>query len=196
MFKHPFSGAFWRQAAKSAKNLRVMVVCAMCMAASIVLGYFYVPISDTLTIRFSYLATATAGLTAGPLGALLYGFAVDLLDFMIHPQGNYFFGYTLSAMFGALFYALFFYRQRVTVLRMVLCRICVNYLVNVGLGAFWSSILYSKGYLYYLTKSLLKNTIMLPIEVAIMAVFFSLLLPALKKTGLLPVEQCKKVTWF
>ncbi len=196
MFRSPFSGAFWRQSVKTAASLRVMVICAMCMAASIVLGYFYVPISDTLTIRFTYLATATAGLVAGPVGALLYGFAVDILGFVIHPQGTFFFGYTLSAMFGALLYALFFYRQRLTVLRMVLCRILVNYGVNVALGAFWSSLLYSKGYLYYLTKSLVKNTVMLPIEVAIMAAFFSLLLPAIKKTGIVPAEQCRKVTWL
>ena len=160
MFKSPFSRGFWHQSAVTARNLKVLVMCALCMAASIILGYFYIPVSDNLTIRFSYLATATAGLVAGPIGGLLYGFTVDILDFFMHPGYSFFFGYTLSAMAGAFFYAIFFFRQRITILRIVLCRLCVNYLVNVLMGALWSSMLYSKGYIYYLTTSLLKNTIM------------------------------------
>lgn len=196
LYKSPFSKGFWRDAAQNARKLKVVVFCALCMAASVVMGYFYVPIAENLTIRFTYLATATAGLIAGPIGALVYGFTVDILDFFMNPQGSFFFGYTLSAMFGALFYALFFYRQRITILRIALCRICVNYLVNVLLGAFWSSVLYSKGYIYYLGKSLVKNTIMLPVEVVIMVVFFGLLLPAIKSTGLIPPEQNQKIKWF
>ena len=193
MYKTPFSPGFWREAWRNATRLRVLVICALCMAASIVLGYFYVPIGENLTIRFTYLATATAGLIAGPVGALVYGFAVDILDFVIHPGGSFFFGYTLSAMAGAFIYAMFFIRQRVTVVRIILCRILVNYLVNVLMGSFWSSILYSRGYLYYLTKSLVKNTLMLPVEVIIMTAFFSLLLPSMKNTNLIPREQCARV---
>lgn len=196
MFKHPFSSEFWRQSMKSVRQLRVLVMCAICMAASIVLGYFYIPISESLSIRFSYLATASAGLISGPIGALLYGFAVDILDFFMHPGYTYFPGYTLSAMAGAFFYAIFFYRQRITIIRIVLCRLCVNYIVNVGLGALWSSMLYSKGYIYYVSTSLLKNTLMLPVEVFIMYIFFRALLPAFKASRFIPAEQNQKITWF
>lgn len=196
MFKSPFARGFWGQSARALGDLRILIFCAMCMAASIVLGYFYIPITDGLTIRFSYLATATAGLAVGPVGALIYGMAVDLLDFMMHPTGAFFFGYTLNAMIGAFFYGLFLYRQRVTVFKIVLCRLCVNYIVNVLLGAYWSSVLYSRGYLYYLTSSLIKNTVMLPIEVIIMTAFFSLLLPAMKGARMIPAEQNRRITWF
>lgn len=196
MFAGPFSKGFWQDSLKTAKKLRVLVMCALCMAASVVLGYFYIPVGENLTIRFSYLATATAGLVAGPVGALIYGFTVDILDFFMHPGYAFFFGYTLSAMAGAFFYAIFFYRQKITVLRIVFCRLCVNYLVNVLMGSLWSNIFYGKGYIYYLLKSLMKNTVMLPVEVIIMATFFTLLLPALKASGLIPAEQNRKITWF
>ena len=165
------------------------------MAASIILGYFYIPITESLQLKFTYLATSTVGLVCGPVAALLYGFTVDILDFFMHPGYSFFFGYTLSAMAGAFFYAIFYYRQRITILRMVLCRLCVNYIVNVGMGALWSSMLFSKGYLYYLTTSLGKNTVMLPVEVAVTAAFFALLLPAFKAARFISADQAQKITW-
>ena len=196
MFKSPFSPGFWKEAAATPRRLRVLVLCALYMAASIILGYCYIPISENLTIRFTYLATATAALVAGPVGGLIYGFTVDILDFFMHPGYSFFFGYTLSAMAGALVYALFFFRQKITIVRIVLCRLIINYGVNVLLGSLWSSMLYSKGYIFYMGRSLVKNTLMLPIEVIVMTAFFSLLLPALRRSSMLPADQCRKVTWF
>lgn len=195
MYNSPFSRAFWRDSLENARSLKTMVICALCMAMSIILGYFYIPITESLSIRFTYLATSTVGLVAGPVAALIYGAAVDLLDFMMHPGFTFFFGYTLSAMVGAFFYAIFYYRQKITVLRIVLCRLCVNMIVNVGMGAYWSNMLYGKGFIYRVTTSFFKNIIMLPIEVIITVAFFSLLLPAFKAARYIPAEQNRKITW-
>lgn len=195
MYNSPFSRAFWRDSLENARSLKTMVICALCMAMSIILGYFYIPITESLSIRFTYLATSTVGLVAGPVAALIYGAAVDLLDFMMHPGFTFFFGYTLSAMVGAFFYAIFYYRQKITVLRILLCRLCVNLIVNVGMGAYWSNMLYGKGFIYRVTTSFFKNIIMLPIEVIITVAFFSLLLPAFKSAHYIPAEQNRKITW-
>ena len=195
MYNSPFSRAFWRDSLENARSLKTMVICALCMAMSIILGYFYIPITESLSIRFTYLATSTVGLVAGPVAALIYGAAVDLLDFMMHPGFTFFFGYTLSAMVGAFFYAIFYYRQKITVLRILLCRLCVNLIVNVGMGAYWSNMLYGKGFIYRVTTSFFKNIIMLPIDVIITVAFFSLLLPAFKSARYIPAEQNRKITW-
>lgn len=195
MYNSPFSRAFWRDSLENARSLKTMVICALCMAMSIILGYFYIPITESLSIRFTYLATSTVGLVAGPVAALIYGAAVDLLDFMMHPGFTFFFGYTLSAMVGAFFYAIFYYRQKITVLRILLCRLCVNLIVNVGMGAYWSNMLYGKGFIYRVTTSFFKNIVMLPIEVIITVAFFSLLLPAFKSARYIPAEQNRKITW-
>lgn len=195
MYNSPFSRAFWRDSLENARSLKTMVICALCMAMSIILGYFYIPITESLSIRFTYLATSTVGLVAGPVAALIYGAAVDLLDFMMHPGFTFFFGYTLSAMVGAFFYAIFYYRQKITVLRILLCRLCVNLIVNVGMGAYWSNMLYGKGFIYRVTTSFFKNIVMLPVEVIITVAFFSLLLPAFKSARYIPAEQNRKITW-
>ena len=196
MYSSALSKGFWKESLQGVRSLRVMCMCALCMALSVILGYFYVPITDGLTIRFTYLATAMASLVAGPIGGLLYGFTVDILDFFMHPGFSFFFGYTLSAMAGAFFYGFFLYRPKITILKLILCRLCVNYIVDVGMGALWSSMLYSKGYIYYVTTSLFKNTVMLPIEVAVMAAFFALVMPALKKSGMVPAQQAGKIGFF
>ena len=195
MYNSPFSRAFWRESLENARSLKTLVICALCMAMSIILGYFYIPITESLSIRFTYLATSTVGLVAGPVAALIYGAAVDLLDFMMHPGYTFFFGYTLSAMVGAFFYAIFYYRQRITILRIIFCRLCVNLIVNVGMGAYWSNMLYGKGFIYRVTTSFFKNIIMLPAEVIITVAFFSLLLPAFKSARYIPADQNRKITW-
>ena len=197
MRNHPIlSKDYWLDAAGHARNLRVMVICALCVALSIILGYFYIPLNESLTIRFTFLATSTVGLVAGPVGALIFGAAVDLLDYMMHPTGVFFFGYTISSMLGALIYALCYYRQRLTVVRIIFCRLAVNLIVNVFMNAIWSSILYGKGYIYRLVISYIKNIALLPIEVAVTVAFFTLLIPAFKETTFIPGEQRSKITWI
>ena len=76
----------------------------------------------------------------------------------------------------------------------LLAKLVVNLGVNVGLGALWSSMLYGKGYYYYLVKSLIKNIGMLPIETVLLFLFFKAILPAASRAGLLP-EQKKISLW-
>ncbi len=83
-------------------------------------------------------------------------------------------------MAGALIFALFLYRTKSPSLRLALSRFLINLFVNVGLGSLWSYMLYSKGYLYYFAKSLVKNTLMLPIEIVLLALFFRMLIPYLE----------------
>ena len=75
----------------------------------------------------------------------------------------------------------------ITVARIFLAKLCTNVL-NVFLGSLWSAILYGKGYLYYLVSSLVKNTIMIPIEVILLLILFRALSPMLRRMHLVPVE--------
>ena len=69
----------------------------------------------------------------------------------------------------------------------------MNYICNVLLGCLWSQILYGKGYIYYLVKSLIKNSLLLPLEVIAMAALFSVLLPVFSRFGLLPGHEKKEL---
>lgn len=182
----PFTRGYWRTAAKELKNLRMLTLAAIVVALRIVLGGVRIPLGDNLNIFFGYLINGLGSAIYGPVMALLSGFASDILGYFIHPNGPFFPGYVLSTMMGSFLYALFFYRARITLLRVALAKLSVNLLVNVGLGAMWSAIQFSKGYYYYLAKSLTKNIGMLPIEVLLLWLFLRAMAPVCARNGLLP----------
>ena len=164
---------------------------AIVVALRIVLSGLYIPLGDNLNIFFGYFVNSLGAAIYGPVVALLSGFATDVLGYFVHPTGPFFPGYVLSTMLGSFFYALFFYRARVTALRVVLAKLSVNLLVNVGLGALWSAIQFSKGYYYYLVKSLAKNIGLLPVEALLLWLFLRAMAPICTKNGLLPKQEKK-----
>jgi hypothetical protein len=112
---------------------------------------------------------------------------------MLFPTGPFFFGYTVSAMAGILVYALFFYRKQITVLRIAGARFCVNYFVNVLMGSLWSAMMYGKGYIYYFSKSIVKNTLLLPIEIILMIIVFNLMIPQMESRKLIIPQKQRPV---
>ena len=103
----------------------------------------------------------------------------------VHPSGPYFPGYALTTMLGTMVYALFLYRTKVTIWRIFLAKLCNN-VINVFLGSLWSTILYSKGYFYYVGTRVVTNGIMLPIQTVMLTVLFAALIPSLIHLDLMP----------
>ena len=93
-------------------------------------------------------------------------------------------------------YALFFYRAPLTVRRIFCAKLLTN-IQNVVLGALWMAILNSSGEFslatWYASASLsaVKNLIMLPVQTALLALLFSGLLPALRRSGLVSRQTAR-----
>lgn len=195
LYAHPFSRAYWRDALKDFKKLPTLAFSAVMIAACIALSYIQsIHIGDQVRVTWGFLARALCGMVGGPVNALVFGAAEDTISYLMHPTGPYFPGYMLTTMLGTLLYALFLYRARVSVLRIFLAKFSTNVL-NVTLGALWSSILYGKAYLYYASASLVKNAVMLPVQTAMLAVFVAAMLPVLGRIGFLPAQSSRKLSW-
>lgn len=196
----PLTPAYWSDARAQLKNVRMLTLAGIITAASIVLESFPIYLLGTsLKIYFSFLVISLGCYVYGPAVGILVGFANDTLGFLISSFGEpYFPGYLITAMLSGLIYGTLLYRQRITVLRLVVVRLVINYGSNVLLGSVWKAMLYGKGYYYYFTTGLVKNTTMLPIEVLLMVLMFQLALPALARSGLLPKEVAvqKRLAWF
>ena len=196
----PLTPAYWADARAQLKNVRMLTLAGIITAASIVLESFPIDLLGTsLKIYFSFLVISLGCYVYGPAVGILVGFANDTLGFLISSFGEpYFPGYLITAMLSGLIYGTLLYRQRITVLRLVMVRLVINYGSNVLLGSVWKAMLYGKGYYYYFTTGLVKNTTMLPIEVLLMVLMFQLALPALARSGLLPKEVAvqKRLAWF
>lgn len=184
-----FSGTYWSHAVGELKKIRMLTFAALICALSIVVGAFYVVVGENLRVYFTFFITAVGCAVYGPVMGMLVAAVTDTLNFLMFPSGPYFPGYMLGEMVGALIYGLALYRKKISVFRLFLSKLGVNYCVNVFLGCLWSKMLYGQGYLYYLVKSVIKNTLLLPFEVIALCGLFSVLIPAFSRFGLLPVHE-------
>lgn len=195
LFPSPFSRAYWRAAAAEVKNLRAVAFCALMIAAAIALGLFSIPVGEHLNVSVSFLARALAAAVGGPVLGVLYAVAEDVLGWVIHPGGPFFPGYTLNTVLAVGIYAVFFYRQKLTLWRIIAAKVLTNYPINVGLGCLWSHMLYGKGYLYYAATSVVKNTLYLPVQILLLYMLLQALLPPLRQARLLSPEHGDRITW-
>lgn len=172
---NPLKPSYWKAAAAEFHDLRTLTVVAMLVAVTLVISNFFVPLGDNLKVFFTFLPKAVYCAVGGPLIGLAAGFISDIIGYMMHPDGGFFFGYTLSTMLGAFIYGLCFYRTKITLPRVIIAKASINLFVNMGLGCLWSQMIYGKGYLYYLAKSTVKNLTLLPIEIALLMLMFAAL---------------------
>lgn len=197
LFATPFSKEYWQTAAKDAKKLRNLMLSALFIALRIIIASIYIPVGENLNIYFGFFINALGSMIYGPVLGLGSGFVCDILEFMLHPSPyGFFFGYTITAMLGSFFYGIFLYRTRITMVKIFSCKLCVNVFINIGLGAFWNSLLLSKGYLYFLVKSIAKNLIMLPIETVLLVLFLQAMIPIATRAGLIPAQPTKRIPFI
>ena len=188
LYSHPFTAGYWREAPQSFRSVRTMIFSAVMIAVCIALSHFQIPLTETLSLSVTFLARALCSLVCGPLAVLVFAVAEDTLSFFLSSGGYpYFPGYVLTTMLGCFTYALCFYRARISWGRIILAKTLTN-IQNVLLGALWSSILYSKGYWYYLTTSAIKNVLYLPLQIVLLALVLRYLLPVLYQQGLTPKQ--------
>ena len=186
LYRTPFSAAYWRQALADFKQLRVLTFSALMIAACVALSYApKVVVAPNLEFNWGFLARSVCSMVGGPINALVFGLAEDTISYLMNPGGPYFPGYALTTMLGNFIYALFLYRApAVTVPRIAAAKLLTN-VQNVFLGSLWSYILYGKKtYWGYMIASAIKNIVSWPLQVLMLCVLFSALLPILNRTGL------------
>ncbi len=185
----PCGKEYWRGAARELKNVRSLVLAALLSAAAIVIEFFQIPlIPGVLEVSFSFAAVSLCSFLTGPVLAIPCGIIVDIVG-AVAKGYSFYFGYTLSAVLGAFIYALFLYRARLSFARIALARLTVNIFVNAFLGSVWRVAMSGGGYAYYLAISLIKNLLLLPLEVFIMMLFLEAILPTLKRLKLCRPSQ-------
>ena len=152
-----YAAAYWQQAADEFKNIRVLAFAGMVTALAIILESFPIYLlGQSLKIYFSFVVVSLGCACYGPLVGMGVGAVIDTL------------GYLITAMLSGLIYGVMLYQRKPTIPRLIVTRLLINYGSNVLLGSVWKAMLYGKGYLYYLSTGMVKNTIMIPIEVALM----------------------------
>ena len=194
LYPHPFSKAYWRDAASELKITKMLVVTALLVAMRIVLKPLAIPLGPQLKIQTAMLATAFGAMIFGPVVAIPAAMVSDTIGFMIYPTGDYFLPFMLTEIASTMFYALFLYRAKVTPTRVMLSRFCICFFVNVILQQFIYAWWYSyignpeqarEQILGIMTLSrILKNLCMFPIESVVLTLFLRFLMPVTKRAQL------------
>ncbi|MDO4415885.1 MAG: folate family ECF transporter S component [Erysipelotrichaceae bacterium] len=181
-----FSKEYWKSSAVKLKNTRYLTIIGLFIACKVAASFVSIRVSENLYVSISFLFTSVEGAIIGPVASLVSGAVTDVVGYMINSRGYSFFpGYTLSAMLGVTIYALFLYRRKITILKLALAKTINNYCVNVALGSLWSAMMMSKGYIFYATQSLIKNSILLPFEIIALVALFNMLIPTLQRQKLI-----------
>lgn len=154
------------------KNL---VLCGLMAALAIILGTFAsISVGPYIKIGFSSIPNRIVDCLFGPVVGCMFGGALDLLKFLVKPDGPFFFGFTFDAMLAGFLYGIILYKKPLKWQRVLAAEFVNKLIVNCGFNTLWISILYGKGFFVLFPARILKNLIMLPIDTVIL--FFALTL--------------------
>ena len=159
------------ESSREFKKVTTITTCAMFGALAIVLGYYSFKITPNLKIGFSAIPNMLVDYLFGPVVGCLFGGAMDVIKFMLKPDGGFMPGFTFDAMLSGIIYGSILYKKPISIWRVLVAEFIVKLVINCGLNTLWISMLYGKGFMVLLPARIIKNAIMLPIDTAI--VYFS-----------------------
>ena len=194
LYPHPFSKAYWHDAASEMNLTKMLVVTALMTALRIALKPLAIPVGPGLFIQTAMLATCLGAMIYGPVVAIPAAIISDTIGFIIFPTGDYFLPFVLTEIASTLIYALFLYRAKVSPIRVMLARFFICFLVNVVL----QQLVYAWYYIYIgnpesaqkavlgimTTSRIIKNLFFFPVEAVVLTLFLKVLLPVTQRAKL------------
>lgn len=149
-----------------------LAICGMLLALVVVLGYFAnfsLTFLINIKISFNFLPIFICAMFFGPIPAAFIGGLGEFLSFFLNPiGGSYFPGWSINLFLVGFIYGLFYYKAKITFLRVLLCNILSGVLVNMTLGSLWLLIQFRLPFGITFGIRGLQLLIMLPIEVLVM----------------------------
>lgn len=162
------------------KNVSTITTCAMFGAMALILNQFAsITVTPQLKIGFSALPNELVDYLFGPVVGALFGGGMDIIKFMMKPEGGFIPGLTFNAMLAAFIYGMFLYNRPVSLKRMLAAKFVVAVFCNILLGTYWLSAITGKGYLVILPARAIKNMIQWPVD----SLIFYLVAKTLDKAG-------------
>ncbi len=194
LYSHPFSKAYWRDAAAELKDVKMLVITALMIALRIALKPFAIYIGPQMAIQTATLATALGAMIFGPVLAIPAAMISDTIGFMIFPTGDYFLPFMLTEIASTMIYALCLYRAKPSATRVIVARFLICFVVNVVLQQF----IFAWQYTYMgnpekakdaimgimTVARIFKNLFFFPIEAVVITLFLKVLVPVTARVKL------------
>jgi ECF transporter S component (folate family) len=139
------------------KSIYTLSTIAMLLALRVVLGIFangtLALFGNSIKISGAFLPIAITGAMFGPIPASLVGALGDILSFFMNPgtTSSYFPGFTISGLLTGFIYGMAFYKNKITIPRVIIGWVANMLIVETFLAAYWLVII--KGTPYTLELS-------------------------------------------
>ena len=147
------------------KKVNTITCCAMFGALSIVLSYVAsIRVTPNLKIGLGALPNEMVDYLFGPVVGAFFGGGMDLIKFMMKPDGGFMPGYTFNAMLAAFIYGIFLYKKPLSLPRMMIAKFIVAILCNIIIGSYLLSLINGKAFLALLPGRIVKNLIQAPVD--------------------------------
>ncbi len=187
LYAHPFSKAYWQDAAAELKDIKMLVITALMIALRIALKPAAIYIGPQMAIQTATLATALGAMIFGPVVAIPAAIISDTVGFLIFPTGDYFLPFVLTEIASTMIYALCLYRAKPTTTRVIIARFLICFVVNVVL----QQLIFAWQYTYLgnpdkakesimgimTVARIFKNLFFFPIETVVITLFLRVLIP-------------------
>ena len=159
----------FRESASLMKGTKNIVTLGMILAVSMVVNVLAIQITPTLRLTFNFLVHAVCGVLFGPVPSMITFMVSDVLSYLINSHGGmYFFGFTLNAGLSRLLYGFIFFRKSFSIWRCIIAKSICSLFLNVGLSTLWLHMLYGNAYMALFWTRLIKNMLLLPIEIILL----------------------------
>lgn len=194
LYPHPFSKAYWIDAARELKDTRMLVITALMIALRVALKPLAIPLGPQLSIQTAMLATALGAMIFGPVMAIPAAIISDTIGFMIWPTGDYFLPFVLTEIASTMIYALCLYRAKPSTTRVLLARFLICFVVNIVM----QTAIFAWQYDYmgnpekakeqimgiFTVARVFKNLCFFPIESVVLTLFLRVLVPVTRRAKL------------
>lgn len=167
------------------KSKRILL-CALFIASTIVLGRILSIRTNIITIGFSFVPIMLGAIILGPKYSTFIATVSDIIGALLFPTGSYFFGFTITAFFTGLIYGLLLYRKNFRIdksfiIRLIISTIIVTGILNGLLNTIWIIIINKSASNIIIPIRILKQLIMAPIKVITIISLCKILEERLKK---------------
>ncbi len=156
---------YWKQAMKETKKIRSLTGAALLAAMGPVMDMLTININQYLEISFTSLIHAITGYLYGPVLAAFTGGIADIVKYIFKPTGFFFPGFTLNEILVGFVYGIIFYKKQVTLPRSITARLVMTLGINLTLTPLWLSIMYGEAFKVMVPVRLIKNMVMLPVDI-------------------------------
>lgn len=144
-------------------STEVIVITGFMIALSVVLSKLVSINISFLRIGFGFLPIAVLAILYGPVVAAVGYALADLIGAWLLPTGQFFPGFTVSAILTGLIFGWILYKKEVTFARALIASALVCLLVNLLLNTWWLTFIIGKGFTVLLASRAVKELVAIPV---------------------------------